>query len=139
MAFKGRCLCGSVRYESSADPVAFMLCHCRDCQYVSGGEPAAVVVVPKSAFKLTKGSIKGFSVKAESGKLVERQFCPVCGTPMFSSLEGMPDLWAVKAGTMDDSSSLKPTAFIWTKSAQPWAHLDRSYPAFERQPPAAAR
>ena len=134
MAFKGRCLCGSTAYESSADPVAFMLCHCRDCQYVSGGEPAAVVVVPKDAFALTKGEVKGFAVKGESGKLVERQFCPTCGTPMFSALKGMPDLWAIKAGTMDDASKLKPTAFIWTKSAQPWAHLDKAMPSFERQP-----
>lgn len=134
MGFKGRCLCGSTAYESSAEPVAFMLCHCRDCQYISGGEPAAVVVVPREAFKLTKGAVKGFTVKGETGNLVERQFCPTCGTPMFSGLHGMPQLWAIKAGTMDDPSRLKPTAFIWTKSAQPWAHLDKAFPAFERQP-----
>jgi len=134
MGFKGRCLCGSTTYESSAEPVAFMLCHCRDCQYVSGGEPAAVVVVPKDAFKLIKGSIRGFSVKGDSGNLVERQFCTICGTPMFSVLHGMPHLFAIKAGTMDDPSRLKPTAFIWTKSAQPWAHLDKSAASFERQP-----
>jgi hypothetical protein len=134
MAFKGRCLCGAVTYESSADPAAFMLCHCRDCQYISGGEPAAVVVVPRTAFKLTKGAVKGYSLKGESGNSVVRQFCPECGTPLFSGLEGMAHLWAIKAGTMDDPSALKPTAFIWTKSAQPWAHLDKAYPSFEKQP-----
>jgi hypothetical protein len=134
MAFKGHCLCGAVHYEASADPVAFMLCHCRDCQYISGGEPAAVAVVPKTSFKLTRGAVKGFTIKGDSGGQVIRQFCPECGTPMFSALEGNPQLWAIKAGTMDDPSVLKPTAFLWMKSAQPWAHKDSAIPAFEKQP-----
>src|SRR6185503_6970729 len=65
--FSGGCLCGAVRYEVSAEPVAFMLCHCRDCQYVSGGEPAAVVVVPAGSISILKGGVKGFAVKGESG------------------------------------------------------------------------
>jgi hypothetical protein len=134
MAFKGHCLCGAVHYEASADPVAFMLCHCRDCQYISGGEPAAVAVVPKASFKLTKGTVKGFTVKGDSGSQVIRQFCPECGTPMFSALEGNPQLWAIKAGTMDDPSVLKPTAFLWMTSAQPWAHKDPAIHAFAKQP-----
>jgi hypothetical protein len=134
MGFKGRCLCGAVAYESSAEPVAFMLCHCRDCQYISGGEPAAVVVIPKPAFRLTKGTVKSFRVTGDSGAGVVRQFCQACGTPMFSELEGNPQLWAVKAGTMENPSGLKPTAFLWTKSAQPWAHSDKAIPGFEKQP-----
>ena len=135
--FSGGCLCGAVRYAVSAEPVAFMLCHCRDCQYASGCEPAAVVVVPKPAFRLTQGKPKGYAVKGESGNEVERQFCPDCGTPLFSALAGMAQLWAIKAGSLDDPSWLKPTAFLWTKSAQPWAHRDPALPGFEKQPPSA--
>lgn len=134
MAFKGRCLCGAVTYESSEEPVAFMLCHCRDCQYISGGEPAAVAVVAKPAFKLTKGEVKSFSVTGDTGSKVVRQFCAECGTPMFSALEANPQLWAIKAGTMEDPSRLKPTAFLWMKSAQPWAHKDPAIRAFDKQP-----
>jgi hypothetical protein len=132
--FSGGCLCGKVRYEVASEPVAFMICHCRDCQYVSGGEPAAVVVVPKPAFRLVKGTVKGFAVKGESGAEVERQFCPDCGTPLFSRLGAMPQLWAIKAGSMDDSSWLKPTAFLWTHSAQPWAHHDSALKSFDKGP-----
>jgi hypothetical protein len=134
MGFKGRCLCGAVTYESTAEPLAFVLCHCRDCQYISGGEPAAVIVIPKPAFKLTKGQLKRYAVTADSGARVVREFCPECGTSMFAAAEGEPDLWAIKAGTLDDPSKLKPTAFLWTKSAQPWAHLDQAIPGFEKQP-----
>ena len=134
MTIKGHCLCGAVAYESSAEPVAFMLCHCRDCQYISGGEPAAVVIVPKDSFRLTKGAVKSYVVKGDSGSAVTRQFCQECGTPLFSALEGNPQLWAIKAGSLDDPSGLKPTAFLWMQSAQPWAHKDPAIHAFEKQP-----
>ena len=131
--FSGGCMCGAVRYESSAEPLAFVMCHCRDCQYASGGQPAAVVVLPKGAVKLTKGKIKEFTKAGESGKKVTRQFCADCGTPMFSVPEENP-ISIVKAGTLDDPSWLKPSITIWTKSAQPWAHIDKGIPAFEKQP-----
>ena len=132
--FEGGCACKAVRYAVSSEPVAFMLCHCRDCQYASGGEPAAVVVVPKPAFKLTKGEIKNYATKGDSGNTVTRQFCAECGTPLFSALEGNPGLWAIKAGSLDDPSWLKPTAYLWKTSAQPWAHLDPNIHAFDKQP-----
>jgi len=132
--FSGGCACGTVRYTVNSEPVAFMLCHCRACQYASGGEPAAVVVVPRAAFQLTEGAVKRYSSKSEAGNTVTRQFCPECGTPMFSELEANPGLWVIKAGTLDDPSWLKPAAFLWTRSAQPWAHLDPALPAFEKQP-----
>jgi hypothetical protein len=132
--FKGGCMCGKVRYESSADPAAFVLCHCRDCQYVSGGAAASVVVVPTPALKVTQGTLKGYSSVGENGKKVTRKFCPDCGTPMFSELESNPDIMVVKAGTMDDPSGLKPAMTLWTHSAQPWAYIDASIPSFEKQP-----
>lgn len=132
--FSGGCACGAVRYTVGTEPVAFMLCHCRACQYASGGEPAAVVIVSRPAFALTQGAVKRYSTKSEAGNTVTRQFCPECGTPMFSELEANPDLWVIKAGTLDDPSRLKPSAMLWTSAAQPWAHHDPNLPAFETQP-----
>src|SRR5208282_1265612 len=65
--FAGGCLCRAVRYEVSAEPLAVMNCHCRDCQYSSGGAYTTAVVVPKAAFRLTKGSPKRFASKGDSG------------------------------------------------------------------------
>ena len=132
--FEGGCLCGAVRFEVSSEPVAFMLCHCRDCQYFAGGEPAAIVVASRPDFSLKQGHPKGYTVKGESGNEVECQFCPECGTSLFERLGGMPHLWGIMAGTLDDPGWLKPTAFLWQKSAQPWAHRDPSIHAFEKGP-----
>jgi hypothetical protein len=131
--FSGGCMCGAVRYEASAEPLAVATCHCRDCQYASGGGPAIVVVMPKGSVKVTKGSVKSFTKTADNGKPITRQFCTECGTPMFSVPSEAP-MFIVKAGTLDDGSWLKPSLTLWTSSAQPWAHIDKSAPTFEKQP-----
>ena len=132
--FSGGCACGAVRYTVKSEPIAVMLCHCRACQYASGGEPAAVVIVPRETFELQQGVVKRYPTKSEAGKTITRQFCPECGTPMFSEPDGNPGLWIVKAGTLDDPSWLKPTAVLWLSMAQPWAHHDASLPGFATQP-----
>src|SRR5665213_1843471 len=82
--FQGGCRCGAVRYEVSAEPIAVMDCHCRDCQYASGGSHTTAVVVPGGSFKLTKGTPKRFTVTGDTGKEVTRSFCGDCGSPLFS-------------------------------------------------------
>lgn len=118
--FTGGCRCGNVRYECTAEPIATLHCHCRDCQYASGGAFATVLLVPAAAVKLLRGELTTYDVKGESGGTVSRRFCPTCGTPVFSGLSSGP-LQVIKAGTLDDPSWLKPALEIWTDSAQPWA------------------
>ena len=115
VVFTGGCLCGGVRYASSSAPLAMLYCHCKDCQRCTGGPFAAVVVVPKSAVSITQGEPKSYSVTGEAGGVVYRRFCPDCGSPLFSGLEGDENLFALKAGSMDDSSGLEPMMHIWTK------------------------
>ena len=124
----GGCLCGAVRYEISGDTVADAMCHCRDCQYVSGGEPASLVIVPKTGFKFTKGELKGYTKQGDSGKNVTRRFCANCGTQVISEVEMNPDIVVVKTGTLDDPSAFKPGVVLYTSSAQPWAHLPDGIP-----------
>ena len=41
----GGCLCGAIRFEAAANPAFQLLCHCRDCQTVSGSAMYAAYVV----------------------------------------------------------------------------------------------
>jgi hypothetical protein len=131
--FQGGCLCGAVRYEVASEPLAVMECHCRDCQKASGGASTVAVVVPKPAFRVTGGTPKGFAVKGESGGTVTRFFCAECGSPLYSAPEG--PIAVVKAGSLDDPSWLKIGGALYVSSAQPWAHIDRNLPCFEKMPP----
>lgn len=132
--FSGHCLCGNVSYECSSAPLNFVFCHCRDCQYISGGGPGAVVVVPKAAVAIT-GDLKSFEKCGDSGSSVNRRFCPNCGTHLFSEPEKVPQVMVVKAGSMDDPSRLTPRAEIWMSSAQPWTAVHEDLPKLERDPP----
>ena len=119
----GGCACGAVRYETEAEPVLMLNCHCRDCQKSSGSAFAAVVVVPKDAVQMS-GEPRYHRVVGQAGKAVERGFCPTCGSQVITNFERMPDVLGLKAGTLDDPSLFKPTVEIFTDSAQPWDHMD---------------
>lgn len=132
--FSGGCLCGAVRYESAVDPVALVLCHCRDCQRCTGGPFAPVAVVPSETLKVTQGETRSFTVTGEDGGRVFREFCGTCGSPLFSGLEGRRRMVGVKAGSMDDSSKLTPTMHLWTDTAVEWLPIHDELPKSPRNP-----
>ena len=55
MKATGGCLCGQIRYEVDSDTFIAVSCHCRDCQYVTGGEPAVAIAVPADTVRTVKG------------------------------------------------------------------------------------
>ncbi len=134
--FQGGCRCGAVRYACSSEPVAVMECHCRDCQYASGGASTVAVVVPRGALTVVKGMPKSFAVTGDSGGTIARFFCAECGSPLYSTPSAGP-FQVIKAGSLDDPGWLTLGGAIYTSSAQPWAHIDPNKMKFEKMPPGA--
>lgn len=120
----GGCLCGAIRYAVSAPVTALRACHCSDCQKTSGTGSSVNAVVLGKDFALAQGTPKFFATEADSGRTLLRFFCGECGAPIYSHRENTPERLVVRAGTFDDSSSMRITANIWTKSARPWSHID---------------
>ena len=56
-------------------------CHCRECQYITGGAPNMFMAMPPDSFKYTKGAPKQFS-RSDLKKPVTRKFRAECGTHM---------------------------------------------------------
>jgi hypothetical protein len=134
VSIKGGCLCGQVRFQISAAPIAMRVCWCRDCQYFAAGSATVNVVFPAEAVTVT-GELKDYVSTADSGNKMHRRFCPHCGTPVFSASESRPHLMIVRNGALDDTALLKPSATIWTESAPEWAWIDESLPQPAGQPP----
>jgi hypothetical protein len=130
---RGGCLCGAIRYELAGKPRLGVSCYCRDCQYVSGGAPAHALVVARKDL-VVQGTPRLYWTEAESGQRVAREFCEVCGTPLFTFTKKNPDRLALKVGSLDDPSDFKPQVAIWVSSAQPWHELDLGLPRFPRTP-----
>ena len=61
MTLEGGCYCEALRYQAEGEPLFKGQCHCRECQYISGGHPNAVMGMPAAAFEYTKGAPKSFT------------------------------------------------------------------------------
>jgi hypothetical protein len=49
MKIDGRCHCGYITYEAEIDPEKVMICHCADCQTLSGFVASPTVGISGSA------------------------------------------------------------------------------------------
>jgi len=125
----GRCLCGQVTFRINAEPVVSRICWCGDCQRIASNGTANAIF-PSPALTVT-GSPSVYTSTAASGNQVSRRFCAHCGSQLFADSTGRPGLTVVRLGALDDPSSVRPTANIWSASAPAWACLD---PALDRIP-----
>ena len=132
MSMSGGCLCGKIRYTVSAEPTVCVTCHCKNCQRQAGTALSIIVGVPEDSVDST-GELKTYNDTGDSGATVRRQFCGDCGSPVFTRLE-QPGMIFIKAGSLDDTSQLKPAFHCYTKSKQDWVPLG-DIPAFETVPP----
>jgi hypothetical protein len=79
MRIEGRCHCGFITYEAEVDPEKVMICHCTDCQTLSGSAFRSVVLTRENGFKLLSGTLKSYVKTAESGARRPQTFCPEVG------------------------------------------------------------
>jgi hypothetical protein len=134
MNVEGGCYCGSIRYQAEGDTLFKGQCHCRECQYISGGSPVLVMVMPEAGFSWTSGSPKGFA-RSDIEKPVTREFCPECGTHLTTRAPGMPGAVMLKVGTLDDPSVFGgPDMAIFTIDKQAFHQIPEGIPTFERMP-----
>ena len=129
----GGCLCGKIRYSADAEPAFVGLCHCRDCQKFTGSAFAAVIGLPKSAVTAT-GALKEFTKQGDSGKPINRMFCPECGASVMDEAEAAAGIVMIQAGTLDNTSWVKPTSQIYCASARPAVQLFGEMKSFDKTP-----
>jgi hypothetical protein len=132
--FSGGCACGAIRYESTAEPVMMLHCHCRDCQQSSGGPFSSFVIVPTEAFKLLQGSLRFHASPSEMGGKTHRGFCPECGSPIMGKPDSVPHIVAIRTASLDDPSWFNPQVDVWTSDAHPWDQMDPALPKFKEYP-----
>lgn len=132
---KGGCLCADVRYEIVADPIALFCCHCTECQTTCGSSFVLALRVPYRGVAVTKGEARLYVRPEADGQKRNVARCPRCLTALWSEALGSPQYHTVYAGTLDDSSALRPVAHIWTQDAQPWISLPDSVLQYLQNPP----
>lgn len=130
----GGCMCGKIRYEITETPVVVYTCHCADCQRLTSSAFSIVVLVTASGFRLMGIEPRPLQSVADSGRVKIRLVCPECGCWVCNITSPDNGMRRVRAGTLDDTSWLRPTMHFWTRNKQPWITLPDGDQIFETQP-----
>jgi hypothetical protein len=121
MKVDGHCHCGSITYEADIDPATVFLCHCTDCQSLTGAPFRAIVRAPAHTFVL-RGTPTLYVKTAESGNRRVHAFCPTCGSPVYATtLEEPRTAYSLRVGGLRQRAELPPQRQNWCRSALPWA------------------
>jgi hypothetical protein len=119
MQINGACHCGGVSFTADVDPSCAMLCHCTDCQVMSGSAFRMVVVAPIEGFAV-RGMPKAYVKVAQSGNRRAQMFCAECGTHLYAVAPENPTTVSIRLGCVEQRTQLKPASQIWHHSAMPW-------------------
>jgi hypothetical protein len=121
MHVDGRCHCGLVTYEAEIDPQAVSVCHCTDCQSLTGSPYRVTVICTGEQIRMTGKPPKIYAKTGDNGRTRFQHFCTECGSPLFTSGEGNEaDDWGIRWGSIRQRDRLKPARQIWCRSAVAW-------------------
>ena len=92
------------------------------------------LVIADRAFRLTASEARLVERTTDSGSRRVRWLCPECGSWISGTPRPGAAVRTVRAGTLDDTSWLRPTVHLWTRSKQPWIALPDGDQSFATQP-----
>ena len=122
MKIDGGCYCGDITFEAEADPANTSICHCTDCQQLTGTVFRTSIRANPGTFKILSGEPAVFIKTAESGNKRAQAFCRRCGSPIYATSPGNeePKVYNIRLGTVRQRNELAPKVQIWARSAQSW-------------------
>ncbi len=127
MRVTGACQCGEVRYEAEVDPQAVGICHCTDCQRLTGSAYRVTIAALPGQFQLLTGEAQRYRKMGDSGRPSDQFFCGNCGSPMWrSDAEGVEI--SLRVGCIDQRAFLRPAHQSFLKSALPFVFDIRDLP-----------
>jgi hypothetical protein len=131
MKVDGSCHCGKIKYRAEVDPEDVQVCHCTDCQVLTGSPYRVSAPAPAPTFELIAGTPKIYVKKADDGTPRAQGFCGDCGTPLYSAAVKDTPLYYLRVGSIRQRHELAPKRQIWRRSAVPWSSNISLLPALE--------
>jgi hypothetical protein len=122
MQVHGSCHCGAVMFEALVDPDRVTICHCTDCQSLTGSAYRVTVAANAEGFRLVHGTPKTYFKLGDSGNKRAQVFCSHCGSPMYAhAAVDSPKSYGLRVGCLQEREALVPRKRIWCRSALPWS------------------
>ena len=127
MAIQGSCLCGTVRYELTQDPLWAHNCHCSRCRKTRGAAFASNLFVARDGFRFSQGEDQVRSYKPPGAERFTHAFCAKCGSslPWLNASRGVV---VVPMGGLDQHPGTTPRANIFVDSMASWFTITDDLP-----------
>ena len=120
MQIEGQCHCGAIAYEASVDPKRAVICHCTDCQTLSGAPFRASVPAVAEDFHIRKGKPRVYVKVADNGNRRAQGFCGDCGSPIYATSADDPKVYNLRLGAVKQRAQIPPLRQIWCESGLAW-------------------
>ena len=126
--YEGGCVCGSVRYEASGEPLWAIHCHCGICKRHTGAAFATFVCFPLKDITWIKGELSEYQFTDGC----QRGFCSECGSTLTFRRDSE---LSFSVGSLDHPEWVTPDFHIMTEKQLPWIKLDDGLPCHLRFAP----
>lgn len=135
MKIDGACHCGEIAWEAEIDPDKILVCHCTDCQMLSGGPFRWGTLIPIEDYVLLKGSPKHYHKTAASGAVRVLGFCGTCGTPLYGTQAERPTTYSLRLSSARQANMLRPAMQMWSGSQLAWLEAVHDLPRIDQPNP----
>ncbi|MCJ1272850.1 hypothetical protein MMC21_000639 [Puttea exsequens] len=116
----GHCHCGQTEWDVKLDGDAHILCHCNACKLLSGGENTFNQMANQSDFKVTKGELKTYTYKGDSGNPTICYYCPNCTAHAYHHQTVLGSKIVVRTGLLEGGAKFPVAAEIYGKDMLSW-------------------
>lgn len=129
---KASCCCGQLSIEVEGEPRGVGVCHCLACQQRTGSVFAALAGF-SAPFRVS-GKATEYVRTGDQGAQFRFRFCPVCGSTVFHTEEGVEGGVSVAVGAFADPNFPPPQVSVYDGRRHSWVQLPGDVQAFERDP-----
>jgi len=128
-----RCGCGGLTVTTRGEPTGVYACSCLVCQRKSGATFTYSAIFAETDVTVA-GERRAWRHLGDSGRWIESEFCPTCGSTVCIRGEGMPGLMGVPVGCFGDPDFAPPAMLFWGTRRHRWLALPDHVAALDTQP-----
>jgi hypothetical protein len=122
MQINGSCHCKKIEFVATVDPDRTAICHCTDCQNLTGTAYRVSVPADEGTFRLTRGQPSVYVKIGDAGSRRAQAFCGNCGSPLYTCDADDPKVYGLRVGCIEQRAALIPRKQKWCRSALEWTH-----------------
>jgi hypothetical protein len=116
---RGKCECGTVRYQVADEFLYAANCHCSNCRAGTGSAFKPFAGIERAKLEVTEGADRLLIWGDDNGNHTR---CAVCGSLLFSVVRDGAFVH-VALGSLTDEPAIRPTEHIFVGSKAPWFEI----------------